>query len=127
MFLHQQITVFAHRIKEARLKKGLKQIQVTERTGINNKAISNYENAISTPDYNTLKTLCDLYEVSTDWVLGNVNNPVGELTEEEKVLARATVELDSDTFLNGSILFKGRELTEEEKKKLQEMARLFLS
>lgn len=127
MFSQQQSTTFAKRIKEARLKKGLKQIQVTERTGINNKAVSNYENGVSTPDYSTLKALCDLYEVSTDWVLGNVNNPVGELTDEEKILARATVELDSDAFLNGSILFKGRELTEEEKKKLQEMARLFLS
>lgn len=58
------------RLKSARLKAGLKQIQVKERTQINNKTLSGYENGVSEPDLNTLTVLADLYNVSTDYLLG---------------------------------------------------------
>lgn len=59
------------RLKEARERKKLKQIQVKEKTGINNKTLSGYENGVSEPDAETLRILANLYEVSIDWLLGN--------------------------------------------------------
>lgn len=58
------------RLRAARERKKLKQIQVKEKTGINNKTLSGYENGVSEPDLETLKILANLYEVSTDWLLG---------------------------------------------------------
>ena len=57
------------RLRQTREHSKLSQIQVKERTGINNKTLSNYENNVSSPDPYTLKTLADLYKVSTDWLI----------------------------------------------------------
>lgn len=58
------------RLRNARERKNLTQIDVSKLTGINNKTISNYENSISSPDPDTLKIFADLYEVSADYLLG---------------------------------------------------------
>lgn len=59
------------RLRSARERKGLKQIQVYERTGIHNKTLSGYENGVSEPDTDTLKKLSEIYEVSIDWLTNN--------------------------------------------------------
>lgn len=61
------------RLRISREKKNLKQTQVRERTGINNKTLSGYEKGVSEPDFETLKILADLYEVSVDYLLGRVS------------------------------------------------------
>jgi transcriptional regulator with XRE-family HTH domain len=63
------------RLKKARQNKGLTQVQVKRLTNINNKTLSGYENGVSEPDYETLKTLADLYNVSTDYLLGRTDDP----------------------------------------------------
>ncbi|MGG0796427.1 helix-turn-helix transcriptional regulator [Brevibacillus laterosporus] len=60
------------RLKETRENKNLKQTQVKVYTGINNKTLSGYENGVSEPDVETLRTLANLYEVSVDWLVGNI-------------------------------------------------------
>ncbi|QDR79232.1 helix-turn-helix domain-containing protein [Sporomusa termitida] len=57
------------KLRGARLAKGLSQIEVKRITGINNKTLSNYENSVSSPDPGTLKSLAELYEVTTDYLL----------------------------------------------------------
>jgi len=57
------------RLRQVREVSKLSQIQVKERTGINNKTLSNYENNVSSPDHYTLKVLADLYVVTTDWLI----------------------------------------------------------
>lgn len=118
---------YALRLKEARTKKKLTQIDVMKFTGINNKTLSGYEHGVSEPDFDTLKSLSDLYGVSTDWLLGKTNNPDVNLTDGERALVQAVIDMDTDAFLEGAITYKGRELTKEEKQKLQDLARLFLN
>lgn len=120
------LKLYSERLKEARIKAGFTQIQVKDHTGINNKTLSGYENKISEPDYETLKKLCHLYGVTTDWVLGHTNNPNSDLSEAERVMVKK-VDLDDDSFIKGDFNFAGRELSVEEKKELQAMARLFLN
>lgn len=67
--------IVSQRLKKARLNKELTQVQVYKLTGINNKTLSGYENGISEPDLDTLKTLADLYGVSTEWLLGRTDDP----------------------------------------------------
>lgn len=61
------------RLRISREKKILKQTQVRERTGINNKTLSGYEKGVSEPDFDTIKMLADLYEVSVDFLIGRTN------------------------------------------------------
>lgn len=58
------------RLRSARLNKNLLQTQVAKKTGINNKTLSGYERGVSEPDFETLKILADLYEVTTDYLIG---------------------------------------------------------
>ncbi|MEN1985235.1 helix-turn-helix domain-containing protein [Paenibacillus hubeiensis] len=124
--METMLNFYGERLKEARTMAGLTQIQVRDHTGINNKTLSGYENNVSEPDLKTLTILCDLYGVTTDWVLGNTNNPYSQLTEAERDAVRK-VDLDDDSFIEGDFSFAGRELTVEEKRELQAMARLFLN
>jgi len=79
------------RLRQARENVELSQVQVKEKTGINNKTLSNYENGVSDPDPTTLKVLADLYGVSADWLISgkesNFKNPIfNSLTEEDREL-----------------------------------------
>jgi len=69
-------------LRNAREAKNLTQIEVAKKTGIHNKTISNYENDVSSPDPDTLKTFADIYETSVDYLLGR--------TEDQKDLKSAT-------------------------------------
>lgn len=118
--------IYAERLKKIRKDLKLSQLQVRDHTGINNKTLSGYEAGRNKPDYDTLKVLCDYYGVTMDWVLGHTNNPHSKLTEAERDMVEK-VDLDDDSFIKGDFNFAGRELTVEEKKELQAMARLFLN
>lgn len=63
------------RLRKARLRKNLTQVQVKQKTGINNKTLSGYEKGIAQPDLETIKILANLYEVSVDWLTGNIDDP----------------------------------------------------
>lgn len=73
------------RLRDVRERKKLTQIEVYKRTGINNKTLSGYENEVSEPDLESLKVLADLYEVSTDYLLGRVKEK-DEITSQEPSL-----------------------------------------
>jgi len=71
------MNILGERLKLAREKKELTQIDVRKITGINNKTLSGYENGVSEPDFETAKILADLYEVSFDYLVGRTDNPRG--------------------------------------------------
>lgn len=73
------MSVVSDRLRAARIKKSLSQIDVMRLTQINNKTLSGYENAVSEPDYSSLVLLSNIYGVSTDYLLGRVDNPTDEL------------------------------------------------
>lgn len=61
---------FHKKIKEARMRAGYTQKQITELTGIPQSAISKIEKGNTEPSIETLGILIDFYEVSADWILG---------------------------------------------------------
>lgn len=63
-------------LRNAREAKNLTQKEVAKRTGIHNKTISNYENGVSSPDPDALKTFADIYETSVDYLLGRFENKI---------------------------------------------------
>jgi transcriptional regulator with XRE-family HTH domain len=72
------------RLKEARERKNLKQIQVMRHTGINNKTLSGYENGVSEPDMESLKILADFYEVDLDYLFGRQKEEKNSETDIER-------------------------------------------
>ena len=57
-------------LKNTREDLDLTQLKVMELTGINHKTLSGYENGVAAPDLQALSTLCRLYRLSMDAVLG---------------------------------------------------------
>lgn len=58
------------RLKLARENKKWSQEKAAEKVGITKSVLSNYERDYRDPDTKTLKRLSDIYEVSTDYLLG---------------------------------------------------------
>jgi transcriptional regulator with XRE-family HTH domain len=58
------------RLKFARERKNLMQLEVAKKTGINNKTLSGYEHGRAEPDFDTLLKLAELYEVDIHWIIG---------------------------------------------------------
>jgi len=62
---------FRNRIKELRLERGLSQQSLADKLGVNKQTISQYERGVREPGFETLLALCDFFNVSTDYLLGN--------------------------------------------------------
>jgi len=81
------------RLKKARENKRLTQQEVADKLGVSNGAISGYERNYRDPDTEMLKKLAMLYDVSVDYLTGNVirekspsyNTDKDELIKEEKL------------------------------------------
>lgn len=80
------------RLKKLRLEKKITQSQLAEKINVTNVSISGYESGNRSPDTDTLQSLADYFEVSTDYLLGRSNHP--KLSEEkDKEFDEKTVEL----------------------------------
>lgn len=62
--------ILAQRLKEKRKAKNLTQEEVAKKLKINRVAYTLYESGKNTPTVENLKKLADLYETSTDYLLG---------------------------------------------------------
>ena len=58
------------RLRMARERKGLSQLDVYKLTKIGNKSLSRFENDSASPSPEVIKTLVKLYDVSSDFILG---------------------------------------------------------
>jgi transcriptional regulator with XRE-family HTH domain len=58
------------RLRMARERKGLSQLDVYKHTNISNKSLSRYETDSASPSPEVIRTLVKLYDVSSDFILG---------------------------------------------------------
>ena len=90
-----------YRYKEARLNKGMSQEEVARLLGITQQAYANYERGARKPDPDTLNKIADVFEVTTDYLLGRdeprvaLSRPGGydDLSEEEREQIDQLIEL----------------------------------
>ncbi len=61
---------FDKRLKELRLEQGKTQKEIAEMLRIPQRTYSNYEQGKAEPDLKLLSSIADLYETSTDFLLG---------------------------------------------------------
>lgn len=69
--------IFPQRLRAARELRGLNQGDLAQRTGLQASAISHFETGGRKPSFNNLKRLADALNVTTDYLLGRVNDPAG--------------------------------------------------
>ena len=62
-----------NRIKDLREDRDLRQTDVAEATGIDQRTLSNYETGKTNPDSFALIRLVDFFDVSIDYLLGRTN------------------------------------------------------
>lgn len=62
--------IFAERLLKARKDANMTQREAAERINIGQPKMSKLENGTQEPDIEMLGQLAELYEVSTDWLLG---------------------------------------------------------
>ena len=60
----------AKRLKEVRLERGMSQAQVSKTLGLSRNAYTNYELGLREPSISILKQLCEIFEVSADYLIG---------------------------------------------------------
>ncbi|MBP3951160.1 helix-turn-helix transcriptional regulator [Bacillus sp. YZJH907-2] len=94
--------MLGEKISELRKARGLSQYQLADKLGFSRGKLSNYEQGSRQPDYETLKTLAEFFDVSTDYLLGRSEDkkPIhiafshgdDPLTEEEEAFLERQLE-----------------------------------
>lgn len=64
---------YSDRIKELRKTKKLSQEKLADMIGVTKQAVSQYERGVRKPDIPTIDALCDVFNVSSDYLLGKDN------------------------------------------------------
>lgn len=79
--------LFAKRLKELRLEKGLSQVELGAMLGYGYTAISGYETGRNEPSFGDFMRLCQLLEVSSDYILGlsSIRSPYAVLERNDLV------------------------------------------
>ena len=70
-----------NRLKDLREDMDLRQIDVANATGIDQKTLSNYETGKTNPDSYTLIKLADFFHVSIDYIVGRVDTNILSKTD----------------------------------------------
>ena len=63
----------SYRFKEARLQAGLTTVQLAQKMGVTQAAVSQWDSGKKVPGIETVSRLADLYGVTVDYLLGRVN------------------------------------------------------
>ncbi len=73
----QRKKVIGERIKDIRKSKGIKQKELCERIGVMITTFSGYENGKHDVPAEIIVRICDLFDISADYILGRTKNPKG--------------------------------------------------
>lgn len=69
------MSTLGQRLRKARERKGWSQTFVCEKLKISNSRLSGYERDYREPDADMISTFADIYDVSSDWILGRTDDP----------------------------------------------------
>ena len=78
-----------NRIKDLRVKNGMKQSELAESLNVNAVTVSRYETGERGLDVETICRLCDIFGCTADYLLGRSDRQTPELTAEEEQLLAA--------------------------------------
>jgi transcriptional regulator with XRE-family HTH domain len=87
------LDIFAERLKTIRTLRSLTQSELGEKSGLPTSSIAQFETSVRKPSFDTLRKLSKALEVSTDYLLGTVDEP--KISETGSVLFRNYEKLSS--------------------------------
>ena len=97
--------IFKERLKAAREWREMKQSELAERAKLPPSSIAHFEAGARKPSFDTLRRLANALEVTTDYLLGRVDEPglaeagdplyrdVGKLTGRDREIAKSFLEM----------------------------------
>lgn len=91
---------------ELRKAKNLSQEEVADKLGVTRQSVSKWETNQSTPDFDKIVPLCELFEITTDELLKGEKKQEEakeEIKKEEKVLTRDEVRTKSAEVVSSSV------------------------
>lgn len=77
LFVYDIIAIKKHvmkNLKQLRESKGLSQLQLALKLGLNQNTVSRYENGQREADYQTLIMFADFFDVSVDYLIGRTDD-----------------------------------------------------
>ena len=83
-----------NRIKDLREDRDLRQSDLANATGIDQRTISNYETGKTSPDAYALIKLADFFDVSIDYLVGRTSVDFSSSTKREKIIDRIINDLE---------------------------------
>lgn len=109
---------FKDRLTNLRKKTKLYQVDMAKKIGVARATYGAYEQGTRQPDFETLQTIADFFDVSTDYLLGRTDSPYsnGVNNDKEKSLFMSKI---ANEFPDIDLMFKDMEsLTGEEMKEV---------
>ena len=79
--------LFAKRLRELRKEKGVSQVKLGDALGYGYTAISSYETGRNEPSYTDLIRICEILDVSADYILGisDIRRPYAVLEKNDLI------------------------------------------
>jgi transcriptional regulator with XRE-family HTH domain len=106
------------RIRKLRKNAGLRQAELAEQLGVSASAVGMYENNRRVPPRGILLRLCDIFHVTTDYLLDTRSPALSSDLEEE------LEGLKQKLLAQESLLFHGKPVSPEELEKVFDAARI---
>lgn len=91
------MATFNERLRELRTQKGYSQQELADKIHVTKQTISQYERGVRKPDYESLMWLCDIFNVSTDYILGKDDVTMRLLGSDDLRKIDSTYYFDSET------------------------------
>lgn len=113
-----------NKIKELRKQSSIKQIELCKKLNISQGTLSLWENSLFEPDQKSLFLLCEIFNVSIDYLLGRSDyprEPVVQGSFEEMKLELKRLGIDGDLQAQSTLLKKISSLSKEQKQLIVQM------
>ncbi|WP_282937405.1 helix-turn-helix transcriptional regulator [Paenibacillus sp. RC67] len=105
---------YGERIASLREKHSLTQEGLSTKLGITRASLSHYENNRREPDYDTIVSIANLFNVSIDYLIGRTDDPHRVLDEDVREFVDA-LELSNEKIMEKfALTIDGEKLTPEE-------------
>ncbi|WP_333860755.1 helix-turn-helix domain-containing protein [Clostridium sp.] len=106
--------MFAVRLKELRLKKGLTQKELAQKLNMQNTAISKYELNQRKPDTETLLEIANFFNVSVDYLLGNSDDRTTLNPKEDTPYEKISKLVKENEIKTLAAHFDGEDITDDD-------------
>lgn len=108
--------IISAKIKELRTKAGMTQLELAKRLGVSPSAVGMYEQGRREPDNKILLKLCEIFNTTTDYLLGksgiirteNCNREVSEVIDEFTQLLSS----------QKGLMFDGTPISDDDRRKI---------